>query len=426
MTSLMPKVVLRAIDASDQKPIGFEKHATEVLTALRSAIDELITSIPGAGQIKRATDLQRVLGIRSTLAWQVFRVATSNNPVEEGRSVPGATALDRFLEAAEKRGVPAPKVQLVRAAFEKFEDMVRTYAGSRAAFDSMIGGLTEEGSESLDLMHKRAAFRACSHFVGARAKATIACAIAAPSVHKPNSLDLLLIKGLIGLSTQRRNASWGLSSIRHVDGTDGSLMADEGLFPLDPAGAIRGISFFREFCTQPMPPFEVITQRDGTLNVLVNGELIDQQSAVNLLLGFVVKGVRNMITPGEDNSLGLVAVVRTPSEVLIHDVLVRRDICPPSSPRVEIIHDISGRTLGELHREHERLPMRESVVYLGRDLDALETEEVPRYPEMVRTALAKAGWDPNAFDAYRCRVEYPVVPSSVRVVMELRNPPPAQ
>src|SRR5689334_15921384 len=146
MTSLMPKVVLRAIDASDQKPIGFEKHATEVLTALRSAIDELITSIPGAGQIKRATDLQRVLGIRSTLAWQVFRVATSNNPVEEGRSVPGATALDRFLEASEKRGVPAPKVQLVRAAFEKFEDMVRTYAGSRAAFDSMIGGLTEEGS----------------------------------------------------------------------------------------------------------------------------------------------------------------------------------------------------------------------------------------------------------------------------------------
>lgn len=423
MTSLMPKVVLRAIDASDQKPIGFEKHATEVLTALRSAIDELITSIPGAGQIKRATDLQRVLGIRSTLAWQVFRVATSTNPVEEGRSVPGATALDRFLEAAEKRGVPAARVQNVRAAFEKFEGMVRTYAGTRAAFDSMIGGLTEEGSESLDLMHKRAAFRACSHFVGARAKATVACVIVQPSTHKPKSLDLLLMKGLVGLSTQRRNASWGISSLRHVDGADGSLMADEGLFPLDPAGAIRGISFLREFCTQPMPSFEVITQGDGTLNVLVNGELIDQQSAVDLVLGMIVKGVRFDANSTEEDKLGLVAVVRTPSEVLIHDILVRRDICPPFSPRVEVIHDISGRTLGELHREHERLPMRESVVYHGRDLDALETEEVPRHAEMVRTAIAKAGWDPGAFDVYRCRVEYPVVPSSVRVEMVLKPHP---
>jgi hypothetical protein len=171
-----------------------------------------------------------------------------------------------------------------------------------------------------------------------------------------------------------------------------------------------------------MPKFEVITQGDGTLNVIVNGELIDQQSTVNLVIGMLVKGLRFEATTPEGDKLGVVAVVRTPSEVLIHDCLVRRDICPPFSPRVDVMHDISGRTLGELHREHERLPMRESVVYMGRGVDALETEEVPRYPEMIRTAMGKLGWDPNDYDAYRCRVEYPVVPSSVRVEIELRRP----
>jgi hypothetical protein len=421
MTSLMPKVNIRALEVASQKPTGFEEQATQVLQSLRTALGEVIAAIPGAGSIKRATDLQRVLGIRSTLAWQVFRVATASNPVEEGRSVPGATALERFLNAAALRGVPSSRIDDVKAAFEKFEETVRTYAGSRAAFDSMIGGLTEDGSESLDLMHKRNAFRACSHFVGARARATLACGIVGPAAENSKLLQMVVIKGLMGLSTQRKNASWGLSSIRHVNVADGSLLADEGLFPLDPTGAIRGVSFFREFCTQPMPRFEVITQGDGTLNVLVNGELIDQQSTVNLVLGFVVKGLHAEVDSIEGDKLGLVAVVRTPSEVLIHDSLVRRDICPPFSPQIEVTHDISGRTHGELHREHERLQMRENVVYLGRGADVLETEEVPRYPEMMRTAMAKVGWDPNDFDVYRCRVEYPVVPSSIRVELQLRR-----
>ena len=56
---------------------------------------------------------------------------------------------------------------------------------------------------------------------------------------------------------------------------------------------------------------------------------------------------------------------------------------------------------------------------IGRGAGAVECAEIPRYPQMLKAAMAKVGWDPSMFDVYRCRVEYPVVPSTVRVLFDL-------
>src|SRR5262245_53294521 len=110
MTAIASNVSLSDRLEPDRAPSSFERHAAAALQGLQKAIADLIASIPAGGQIRRATDLQRVLGVRSTLAWQVFRVATSANPIEEGRGVPGPTAMERFLEAAIKRGVPDGRI----------------------------------------------------------------------------------------------------------------------------------------------------------------------------------------------------------------------------------------------------------------------------------------------------------------------------
>ena len=41
-------------------------------------------------------------------------------------------------------------------------------------------------------------------------------------------------------------------------------------------------------------------------------------------------------------------------------------------------------------------------------LDGVATRDVPRYPELMRTAFDGAGWDASRFRCYRCRVQYPV------------------
>jgi hypothetical protein len=74
-------------------------------------------------------------------------------------------------------------------------------------------------------------------------------------------------------------------------------------------------------------------------------------------------------------------------------------------------------------RSRDLLPTSASVVHLGRGPQVLSSANVPRYAEMVQYALDRAGWDARQFDVYRCRVEFPVMPSSVMVRFEMPRRP---
>ncbi len=426
MVAVMPRTSSRrnaGVPArAEQNPVEFEQQAKAVLERLQAAMARLIESIPAAGHIDRPTDLQRTLGIHSKLAWQVFRVATADNPIQEGRSVPGGTSMERFLTAAANRGVPNARLDDVRRAFQGFEELVNVHAGNRPAFESMIGGLAEVSSDQLDLTHRRAAFRAFAHFLGARAKAMLGCSIYQPSAQNPGMLESINLKGLFGLSTQRPDAAWELSSLKGAQEVE-SIRPSRAGDKQDAGADIEGIALFKEFCSWPLPPLKTVQREEGRVSVLVHGQLIDNMSALNLVLGpMKLDGIARYRTA--DNNVLLTSVaVRTPSEVLIHDVLVHKGVFPHASPRVELFHTLAGGPFGRFQPEHDRLQMRESVIYLGGGADVVETPEIPDYPEMVRTACARAGWDPAAFDVYRCRMEFPVVPSTVRVMFDLPEKP---
>jgi hypothetical protein len=68
-----------------------------------------------------------------------------------------------------------------------------------------------------------------------------------------------------------------------------------------------------------------------------------------------------------------------------------------------------------------RLQPYESVAHLGRGPSALYATDVPRYVEMGRYIFDRLGWDAERFLVYRCRLEYPVLPSTV--VMQFDLPP---
>jgi hypothetical protein len=64
----------------------------------------------------------------------------------------------------------------------------------------------------------------------------------------------------------------------------------------------------------------------------------------------------------------------------------------------------------------------ESVNYLGMSTDALFTANAPRYVELVRWGLARLGWDESEFHFYRCRLEYPILATTLQIVL---TPPDA-
>ena len=81
---------------------SFEKDAEDVLTHLRAALSRLVAAAPSV--VKRATDLQRVLDVRTSLAWQVFRVATAKDPFDTVPHIPRAESMTKILEAARSKG----------------------------------------------------------------------------------------------------------------------------------------------------------------------------------------------------------------------------------------------------------------------------------------------------------------------------------
>jgi hypothetical protein len=115
--------------------------------------------------------------------------------------------------------------------------------------------------------------------------------------------------------------------------------------------------------------------------------------------------------------------MRIPCEVLLIDLLIREDtygaLRPTMYARAEHFGELPYlRILDEAHQ----LEPREPVAYLGKGCAALYTPDVPRYAELGQL-FERMGADPERFDVYRCRVEYPVLPSTVAMAFDLPAAP---
>lgn len=106
---------------------------------------------------------------------------------------------------------------------------------------------------------------------------------------------------------------------------------------------------------------------------------------------------------------------------MVHDVMLARGHFPSRLPTVRIYSDLDDRKLPLAERERYLLRLSETPVFLGSGVNVLHTPDVPRYPEMAQHVLDKLGWNADEFEVYRCRIEYPVLPSSVVLDFDLRR-----
>jgi hypothetical protein len=147
---------------------------------------------------------------------------------------------------------------------------------------------------------------------------------------------------------------------------------------------------------------------------------IGNNSASTYLSGEVWRNVS--YTKTDDATLLIArASVRTPAQVMFHDIMVHRDLPVLPTPEVMQFGDLRTGDDTLIHSESERLPMFDSITPLGRGVDGIFATEVPRYSELASYAHQSVGWDPNEFDVYRCRVEYPVLPSTVTIRFRVKD-----
>ena len=409
-------------DATTQT-LPFETDAATVMRRMRGALAQLVAAVPGGAS--KPVEFCKALGIDMKLSWTLFQIVGATDLLAAGRYVPRPGATRKLLHAAARHGLSDDLIQRVAGASAEFERLVKVHAGDRPTFDLMISGRASNGPDWIHITHRRDAFRANSHIWGVQAKTRLLTHFLQPG-SDAGMTDGAVVRGLIGFRRIRPNVPWVIARARCVD-NDGVVRRIPARTPLDPPpgetpAGTEAVPFLTEFCTQPLPTCRSIHRADGFIeHELVEGP-VGSTAAFTCVMGDVVRNAAPYYQDEHNPFNEYTAFVRIPCEALINDVFVHEDMFGPLTPELIVYGDfLGGPEYPAGGREPPRLPVDESVDYLGKGPDVVATADVPRYAELAHYVFERLGWDGERFDVYRVRVAYPVVPSIVIMRHPLRS-----
>lgn len=394
---------------------SFESEARAAFGRFRGALAGLFAALPSG--VRTATDVQRAFNVDSKTGWRLHRIGTSLDPLAVGVHLPGKTLIDRALRAAEKHGVAKPIIDAVDSAFAEIEGLIEKYAGDRTTFDSMVSAFATDPADQVDLHHRRAAFRANSHLLGVQSRASILTHILHPNAQDPKKSDLVLLSGSYDKRLLRADARFDSVKVDTYAGRDPSGDVPEPLGD-HPSG------FLPQFSSGPSPIQSYSTRGRGHAEYAAGGTAVGIPSSTTRIFGNMVRGVGPPDEEGHSGYHRMAASVVNPAELVFMNVLMHRRIFDRRPVSTFILMgkqvDISADPRDYPPSWH--LPVRNPAEFIGSGLAAVHTPELPRYTELVTWTLGKVGWDPDVFDVYRIRVEYPVLYSHLIVEFELLPP----
>jgi hypothetical protein len=403
-------------------PCSFDLDSQRVIRDCRAAFAELIA---GAGEaIRTASDLQRALQLDMKLAWQIHKIATGGS-IAVGVHMPGRPNVRKLIHAAKRRGVSPEVLEKVAAAAEEFERLVATHAGDRSTFDSMVGthGAEDQG-EALALRQKRAAFRANRHLRGAQAAVQLKSMLLHPS-EDPCLLDVVAIQGYVDLRRVRYDGPLVVSRVRLSD--DDHAVRTSEWEPLGPvAGQSPESSLLGAFCSPDLPPFRAVRTSGNFVLGELAGHGVGNRSAVTCIDGYLARAAVPKYRDQSNVYGAMLTWVPIPCEVLVLDLIVHEDALDRLNPIVGCYGTrLSESELPGAMESCDRLPVNESIVFLGKGLPVLHSADIPRHAEMYAAVFKKLGWAAERFAVYRCRIAFPIMLSSALVRFDLTEARPA-
>lgn len=403
----------------------FQTDAERVLHQLRTALSEVVASVPG--RVSKPTDLQRALRVDLNVCCKVLKAISTPGVLPVGLHLPGIIALRSFLKAARKAGVREAAVDAAVKATDAFNDLVNTHADDRTTFDSMLSSLVvSEDAANITFQHRRATARGQAHLFGMQARAQFKCLLVQPSARDAGMLDLANLTGFISLRLWRPAQTPIVLTPAYTTNDDGSTTRSVRREPLGPgADQGAGATLIDEFCEGPGVQLREVPTTPGRVLGELVGVGIGNKAAVTCVEGHLNRAaVPRYKDPGNKIG-GHLAEIRVPCDSLFLDLLVREDTFGPLRPTVHMCADHLAELRAPGASAWQPLEPYESVEYLGKGASVLYTPEYPRYPELGRYAFERLGWDAERFDVYRCRVEYPVLPSTVAMFFDLPDAPSA-
>ncbi len=413
-------------DVSSRNSATFVEHAEHVPQHVKGSFVEVIDALPG--HITQPRELSSCLKIDKKLAWKVVNLARGSELFTVARHIPGTAATKLFLKAAAKQGVPLSRIEAVTTAMKDFERLTKLHAGDRATLEMMLLSHGKEDRRRADLAHRKAAFAANSYIWGVQAKTQVKIDFLHPAADQ-GRLDYATIRGFVGLRRIRPDVPVVIARTRIVDDDGVSRSPPLLREPLDPLDVVSEDAptspLLRRFCSNPLARFRRVTGSHGFVeDEWIEGE-VGNAGSTTCFTGEVARSVVPQYRTEHDRWGTHAAVVRTPCEALVLDLLVHEDLYVPLDLELIVYGELAGRSPVLLIEGHagNRLPTLESIEHLGKGSAVVHTPHVPRYAEMIRHTFDKLGWDGNRFDVYRVQIQYPIIPASVLMMHELPEAP---
>lgn len=398
-TSSLPPPETAARSERIAEPMGFEEDAGRVLRELRQALAQVLLRLP---DVERAVDLRRRLGLDAALAWQVFSFANTEDVLEDGRLVPKAGAMQRFLEAAGVARVDPGALAAVRGAYDSYGAAIAAHAGERETFDAMVQSLRPPDASAL-IKQRRVAFRANAALWGV----TIRTAVNVVIFHQrpTGEHDCLCVRGRVGVRGLRPGVEVGIYASTR---TWGDSQSEKG-------SALAGCQLIEQACSSPLPRIERREVSDGTDRDFLVLRGLGKSGEATV---FWTAMSRDFAGGSREPPHGCTFPATEPAERLVTALVVPQGWTNPSTASVRVtpidVHGLLAGLRSQTHLAGPSLPFEGRVVH-ARSLEALRVAECPALEGLAANAIDQAGWSDTPFDVYRCILRFPVLHSMVHL-----------
>jgi hypothetical protein len=389
---------------------ALEVHAENVLRRLRAAFVDLLAALHIDAESPRRVALR--LGLDKSLAWKVARIAHGVDLFAIGQHLPGSAGTEIFFNAVKQRGAPPPLIEAARSAVRDFNRLVEIHSGDRASLEMMLSSYARESSERLEMLHRKQLFSGASYLWGVQAKTQLRADFVAPS-DEPEMVDIVSLRGFIGLRRLRPEVPWVIDRTRIAD-DDAKVRQPSRREALDPrCDTESDAPLLPEFCSKPLPEVRRVPGPEGFVHFELAGGPVGDTGAVTCISGEVFRRAAPRYRT-EQNTLGEHAqLMRTPCKLLVLDVFLHQDLDFATPPELVVEGQILGLTYPPADRDHARLPVHETVQDLGAGPPLVQTPDIPNYGRIVQAVFDRVGWNPADFHGFRVRMRYPPSPTVV-------------
>lgn len=377
---------------------------TELGSRLFRSLRDLTACFPESAA--RPMGLAKAVGCKKDVSSRLFRALGKDDPLAVLYYLPGPSALRALVRLAKKQpSVSAELARDVTESIDAFDKVVSEFAGDRGILDGMIAQWLPEARDKLEFNAKQTMHRGIRSLTGVSAQAVLLTQIAVPCECGRHA-SICSMHGYVGLQRLRDDAKIRNSTRQLTEAEDngGELIGDR-LEHID----------LTEFHSSKS---SVVIDRDRAAEFGLSSILPGHTGTGSRRRADVFTATFHRCAVAHDPEAPsgsallrrLFGVMDSPTEKLVFDALVHPSLFDPPGPTALVTETASIGAL-KAHSpltEFFRLPNSDTVMSMGRGLDALRVSEYRRYVELLRRLCDRIGCNPVELEAFRLSVDYPI------------------